>query len=500
MKYSVSVLAYNRIDLTRKCVASVLANSGDNFELILTDNGSSDGTADYFRELHSQHPGRIVMVLSELNGGFVDPNRRALEMATGEWFVMLNNDATVPAGWLDRMAAVHAANPRAGIVGAKGSCQTIDRNMNGSPGPTLEYVEASCCMASVKLLRRIGLFSPELHFAYWEDVDLSLRLRELGYTIHTADFAIEHHRAATSSTIPNILEYQRRNGAYMRKRWAHYFKVRRFDYPTVVRRNAAWGDVLLTTPIIRELKRRRPLGPIWVETKCPDVFLNNPHVLTAMADCSDAGPDAEVIDLDMAYENRPGVHIVDAYADAAGIVKVPRIPEIHVPVESLEWAADELPGGWIAVHPGPTTWAGKNWSVQNWNRLVALLRAKYPVVLVGANASYGIQADRDLRGRTSVIELAAVLRQCRLLVTLDSFPLHVGQAVGTPVVGLFGVTLPEFIMTDGSPHMGVTADVAHPFAGARHRVAGATMVATESNPMATISVESVMFAVEEMLK
>jgi ADP-heptose:LPS heptosyltransferase len=502
-RFSVSIVAFNRLELTKVCIESVFAAGGD-FELILTDNASSDGTWEYFSKLFDDNPDRVIQVFRNgENLGFIPPNRSALEKASGEFFVMLNNDATVPPGWLDMLVWAFDVNPKIGLTGPRGGCQTIDSQMRGLPHhQKLEYIEGACLMGRTAFLRRIGLFSPELEFAYWEDADLSLRVRQAGFQLHLADFEIKHLRSETSRTVPNILHYQRKNGAFMRERWKHYWKVRKFDHPIIIKRKDAMGDVLLTTPIIRAIKHLNPTASIWVESECVEPLYGNRHIERVINSKNRiAAPwDSLVIDLNMAYENRPGVHFIDAYAEAAGLKpgQYDRLTELHCDQWDMDWAENEVPGdGWIAVHAGPTTWHGKNWPVEKWAQLIPRLPGR--VVLVGKPTDATIPYDADLRNRTNVRQLAAVLRRCKLVISVDSFPMHAAQAVGTPVVGLFGVTDPRFIMTDGSPSRAVCSDPANPSSGLRHKNSGVTMVGDPHNCMDTISVSQVLAAVKELL-
>ena len=93
----------------------------------------------------------------------------------------------------------------------------------------------------------------------------------------------------------------------------------------LVRRSGALGDVVLTTPIVRRLKRENPNANIDVLTAYPDVFRDNPCVDTAgpHVGCFDEprsehlGSYDRFIDLDGAYERRPNLHIISAYMQEA---------------------------------------------------------------------------------------------------------------------------------------------------------------------------------------
>lgn len=491
IRYSISILTYTQLDRARHCIASVVANSpAGEYELILTANGPI--AADYFQSLAGPN---VIVIENAENEGFIEPNRRALGRARGEFMVFLNDDATVPPGWLEKLRQPFDDDPMMGLTGPEGGCCVWDARIQGVPGRVPEYIEFACAMGRVSVLRSFGLFDDALTFAYFEDCFLSLQLREAGYKLKIVPFRVVHQRGATSKAMPEIRKYQAMNGAYFRRRHAGYLKARRFDYVTIIKRRAAHGDVLLTTPIIRALSTRNPLSPIWVDTECSEVLRNHP-VIARVGRNLPVPKDAWVIDLDMAYENSPLTHIVAAYAMKACISDYSCRPEIF-PSDADRTFAGCVDNEWVAVHPGPTTWHGKNWDMRRWDGLIK--RIDCPVVLVGHDASHPLPCSLDLRGKTTVGQLAAVIARCRLMVTIDSLPLHIAQAVGCPCVCLFGVTSPEFIFTEGSLSMAVCADRSNPSTGLRHRTQGATSVIDRHACMDTIKVEAVAEAVNSML-
>src|SRR5689334_15851679 len=108
-KFTISVLCHNRLELTQACLKSVFQHSKD-YELIITDNGSTDGTKVYLDSLLRKNWLRIVT--NPTNLGFNAPNNHALTLAKGEYFICLNNDMTVCEGWLERLAEPFTKDPK----------------------------------------------------------------------------------------------------------------------------------------------------------------------------------------------------------------------------------------------------------------------------------------------------------------------------------------------------------------------------------------------------
>lgn len=504
-KYSISILAMNGVEMTQRCIDSVLKHS-KNFELLLTDNASDDGTADYFDYLAGAHD-NIRVTHNNTNLGFAEPNNEALVHARGKYFVTLNNDTEVPKGWLNLLEKPFLTDPDCAITGPIGSPCSFQHpfpSFHGSLGPNVEYIEGSCLCIPTELARQVGLFANYLHFAYGEDADLSLRMRAREHTIHQVPFKIVHHRSQTTSQVEDIVGIQQRNHIALMKRWGKYLEFRRFDLPFVVRRREAIGDVLLITPLIAELRRQSPASEIYVETNHPELFRDNPAVTKAGVAFPEVYRWATLIDLDMSYENQPETNIVDAYFRTACIM--PGLdahihPLIYPNRAELTEACEKLGRKkWIAIHPGPTTWSGKNWPWERWEELCrTLLIDGWRVLLIGTPGP-SLPNFMDLRGKTNFHQLAAILDSCRLFVGIDSFPLHVAAAMmgADRVVGLFGASDPRYILPPLYREHSVvgTSDCA----GARHRVAGQTYVDCSGECMRSITVDMVLEAIKKTTK
>lgn len=509
IKYSISILTYKAVGMSIECVRAILNSSTpkEDYELILTANGNEE-IAQFFELTKNNNPeANIRVVVNSTNLGFIDPNKTAFSMARGEFFVMLNDDTLPPDGFLEKLEKPFIEfGEKAAISGPEHNRSALRSDFTGfRSGDLFEYIEFSCAMLRKSIFDKIGLFSPYLSFAYGEDADTCLRARSLGYSLHLVKgLNVPHAGGATSRHVKNIKEYEQRNHNAMRKKWGHYIIVRKMGYPICIRRWAAHGDVLLVTAILEQLAKENPLSPIYIETAFPNLFKGNKHVAGA-ANSIRRTHDMRFINLDMAYENVQETHICKAYADACGITVPVFITSLSVSEEDEAWAKlnlskfTNLPKI-VAIHAGPTTWAGKNWPMERWNEVVKTLKEEgIGTVLVGHCPHPEIQADIDLGGKTTHGQLAAVIEMCGAFAGLDSFPIHVAQAVGVPVVGLFGVTLPAYILTDGSWSYPVIGNPSIPEVGIRHKTTGQVVIKSNGEAMNSISVESVLVNIRKML-
>lgn len=108
-------IAYNRVDYTRKALASVLADPHEKFRLTIWDNASTDGTRDFLRD-EVADPRIDEVVLSEKNRGQIVPVNAIWSASRSDLLGKLDNDCLVTPGWTRILARAHADIPELGVV------------------------------------------------------------------------------------------------------------------------------------------------------------------------------------------------------------------------------------------------------------------------------------------------------------------------------------------------------------------------------------------------
>ena len=97
LKTSIVILTYNELPLTKQCLASIKKHTSDEeIEIIVIDNGSSDGTIEYLKSNPS-----LKTIFNEENLGFGKGCNQGLDVATGDSVLFLNNDTIVTENWLN---------------------------------------------------------------------------------------------------------------------------------------------------------------------------------------------------------------------------------------------------------------------------------------------------------------------------------------------------------------------------------------------------------------
>ena len=145
---------------------------------------------------------------------------------------------------------------------------------------------------------------------------------------------------------------------------------------------------------------------------------------------------------------RHRVHHFHHLLSALGEPPAVHAPKLDLLPDAKEWGEARLPGGgWIGINPGATYGAAKQWFPDRFIELGKRLAKRGRLVVVGgpaeaelgAKVAAAVGAD-CIAGKTSVSQLAAAIARCSLFVTNDTGPMHVADAVGVPIVAVFGPT------------------------------------------------------------
>ncbi|MBF0508369.1 MAG: glycosyltransferase family 2 protein [Deltaproteobacteria bacterium] len=230
-RVSIVILNWNGIRFLDECLTSVKDQSFNDFELILVDNGSHDGSVDY---VNRKYPW-VRIISNSANQGFARGTNQGISEAVGTYLVTLNNDTRVEQDWLLELVKAMDADKEIGAcqslvlfyddpeliynAGIDISSTGYPRNRGfgekqasaGRPGP----VSAACAWSAIyrrEALRQVGLFD-ESFWSYHEDVDLSWRLRRASWKIILIPTSVVYHHGSgsTSYLSPLALHHSAKN-------------------------------------------------------------------------------------------------------------------------------------------------------------------------------------------------------------------------------------------------------------------------------------------------
>ena len=167
-------------------------------------------------------------------------------------------------------------------------------------------------------------------------------------------------------------------------------------------------------------------------------------------------------------------HLVDDLAASCGLTITARQPRLYPSVELLQQTraayglTPECTNGRpiIGINCGPT-WPVRMWSVSKWQCLINTIQSEFAALIIQFGTNSGdesreydnLSGVRPLGNCLESQELVALIAICDLIIAIDSGPVHVAGAVGTPVIGLFGPVNPTYRLPPSSPAVGLFSDV-----------------------------------------
>jgi GT2 family glycosyltransferase len=223
-KVSIIILTWNGLDYTRRCLETLRGRTAfPDYEVVVVDNGSTDGTVEYLRSLPW-----LRLLENGSNLGFVRGNNRGMAESVGDSdFVLLNNDTEIiQPDWLSRLQATAYSAPEVGIVGARlrrpdgmlqhaGTYMPVETFWGQQVGAgekdvnqfnadaEVEGVVFACAYIKREVAERVGPLDDD-YFSYFEDSDYCLRARGQGFKVVCCGSATVVHHENTSTKVNKV--------------------------------------------------------------------------------------------------------------------------------------------------------------------------------------------------------------------------------------------------------------------------------------------------------
>ena len=246
---SIVILVHDQLEYTQKCLESIFTHTNIPFEIIIVDNGSTDGTVECLGAIKKgtieiggwrfqvdqegkvarwmegaswrgriPEPGckYIKVIRNEKNLGFAAGNNQGMAIALGDYLLLLNNDVVVTPGWLDRLMSRAEQKTEIGIVGPMSNAvsgpqqvsaigynpqsltgldqfaQAFARDHAGK-GQRFWRLVGFCMLIKRAVIEKIGGFDLRYGLGHYEDDDLSLRAAFSGFESWIAQDCFVHH-------------------------------------------------------------------------------------------------------------------------------------------------------------------------------------------------------------------------------------------------------------------------------------------------------------------
>jgi len=275
--------------------------------------------------------------------------------------------------------------------------------------------------------------------------------------------------------------------------WLVFHCARHRKRAVIICRFGGIGDVVCTLPMCDEVRGRHPgkllvfvTAAIWREvvvmSRAADLVYANRcwvHPFIMPTDVKLFGLVERIYNPKTTGERLSHTfgttsHLIEDLAASCGFTVTARQPRLYPSPGLIEktrsaYGLDRKTtreGLLIGINPGPS-WRVREWEVSNWQKLIDQIHSEYNAVIIqfGTTKGDGASEYGNLTGVKSVAdrvkgeEIVALVAICDLVISIDSGPVHLAGAVGTPVIGLFGPLDPVSRLPLDSPALGLFGDV-----------------------------------------
>ena len=202
---SIIIVNWNGGEVFRQCLQTLSGLTYPKFEIILVDNGSTDGSQEYYQVFKSLVR-KVKVVKNKTNLGFAPANNQGVKLARGEYVLLLNNDTKVEANFLHKMVARMQSDPSIGALQPKIYMIDNPNNLDNAGSfltwtgflyhwgfgsiDTAEFskerlvysAKGACLLTRKEIIAKLGLFD-DAFVSYFEESDFCGRIWLAGYKV-----------------------------------------------------------------------------------------------------------------------------------------------------------------------------------------------------------------------------------------------------------------------------------------------------------------------------
>ncbi len=216
---SIIIPCFNALEYTKQCIESVLLQTNLNYELILINNGSTDGTKEYFKTLKrnlkiNKKLNKVTIIQAIKNLGVAKALNLGISKSIGKYVCYLNNDVIVTKDWLKKIVKAAKSDKQIGAVGTmfnsfedKKYLKNVEKNKklidvvaqtisvkNSGKIKKAKTIHGLCMFVKKSVFKKVGLFNEKFYPCFGEDIEFCERLKKNGYKLVDAtDVFIFHY-------------------------------------------------------------------------------------------------------------------------------------------------------------------------------------------------------------------------------------------------------------------------------------------------------------------
>jgi GT2 family glycosyltransferase len=248
---SIMLLNWNGKDVTADCLESIKKQTFKNYEVILIDNASTDGSSKYLKKKYPF----VRLVQNKKNLGYAGGHNSGIKSAKGNYLLIINNDIVLDKNFLKE---IWKNKDKADILGVKNyfydhkdifwaigsSLNEVlmvarlkgnkEKDIGQYDKADVDQAVGSAMLVNKKVIDKVNLFDESL-FAYYEETEWQTRAQRAGFTISWVPTAKLWHKVAYSyggEKSPTAAYYLVRNRAYYIKKWGKH-KLIAYSYWTI---------------------------------------------------------------------------------------------------------------------------------------------------------------------------------------------------------------------------------------------------------------------------
>lgn len=231
IKKDIIIVVHNQFDYIKNCIDSIYKNT-KNFNLFIWNNGSGEETTNYLKNISKDN---LKLYESKENLGFIIPNNIMIKDCDSDYIILLNSDTFVLENWDNILIGYLQNNKDVAVTGFQGGIlNSSGVGISSGFGYDVDYICGFCMCFSKEIYKEFGLFDEEnIKFAYCEDSDFCLRIKEKNRKIYACRAnSIHHFGSRTSMEVIekyNFAPIVENNLQYLQKRWSKYLNDKHFN-------------------------------------------------------------------------------------------------------------------------------------------------------------------------------------------------------------------------------------------------------------------------------
>ena len=240
----VVVLTWNRVDVTKKFVESFLQQTTIPTRLIIIDNASIDETPEYLKSLEDTDLCKFKIIVNDENKGFVAGMNQGIELVEAPFVCLANNDLVFSYKWLTTMIDLLKKDPSIGMLNPNSNnlghhlpegtevhefAETLRKYKDAFI--EMPYCIGFCMVLKSELLKKVEGFSQEFYPMFFEDTDLSMKIKKEGYLIGMVKGAYVWHmeHASIQSLGAQKEEIFQRSKKTLVEKWGKMLRIAVID-------------------------------------------------------------------------------------------------------------------------------------------------------------------------------------------------------------------------------------------------------------------------------